>query len=91
MITNRYIQIFYNDKWFLSYVTIDQCNDLCIWYCYKNPFIDSFIDSVYSNRKTWKLFSGHKYFMYLLSTEKIKYLPIEIRKIIWGYLNILSL
>lgn len=90
MILNKYIQIFNYNKWFLSYVIRDNNDDICVLYCDKKPFNDSFKDSVYSNRRIWKIFIGHKYFMYLLSNEKFIYLPQEIREIIWDYLNVLS-
>ena len=67
MITNKYIQIFIQDKWFIAYPVLDYNKKIFIWYPNKKSFNDSFIDIKFSNRKTWKLFSGHKYFIELLS------------------------
>ena len=91
MIINKYIQIFKEDKWFIAYATLDYNKKIIIWYPSKKPFNDSFIDSKFSNRETWKLFCGHKYFIELLSTNKLKYLPREIREIIWKHFNTLTI
>ena len=38
------------------------------------------------------LFEGHLYLIYLISSNKLFYhLPIEIRKLIWDYINLNTL
>jgi hypothetical protein len=92
---NKYIQIYFNNIWYLAYISLNYNNKPYIWFT--NKII---IDNDYNFNKIlinninyyFKIFIGHLYFINLISSNKLLYyLPIEIRKIIWKYINLNTL
>ena len=92
---NKYIQIYINNIWYLAYISLNYNNKPYIWFT--NKII---IDNDYNFNKIminninyyFKIFIGHLYFINLISSNKLLYyLPIEIRKIIWKYINLNTL
>ena len=116
---NKYIQIYYNNIWYLGYITLNKTNRPYIWFTNKeinnnkiynlnkiNRPYKWFTNKEINNNKIYNLnkiiinnieynfmlFEGHLYLIYLISSNKLFYhLPIEIRKLIWDYINLNTL
>lgn len=84
----KYIQVEYQNKWYLCYCDIDKNNKIYFWYPKIKPFFEKTINFKIYNDMKWKLFSGHLYFIYLITLNKLKYIPCDIRQKIWFYLNL---
>ena len=94
---NKYIEIYYDKNQYLGYISLNCNNKPLIYFTHKNliknynKFGKIYKITINKQEYIYKLFSGHLYFINLISLNFLYYIPIDIRKIIWKYLNIHTL